>query len=790
MSKFFLSFLVILTLSWNAFASAVEFTFLNSSNNSSLNSTHVTNTTPFGVPGWNYEYTNGVHISSVHVTICEDDILSIGVRHFGGSLSGKVDIDFPSGNQIGGPTSFPHSLVNMNTVFDFKYNSIGLRTMEIDYYDNNILGYKYIIHFTVRAKQLNLTVLGDEIDDCDMPSNYSFQLGNIVGFWSIPEQASVANVAYTITAPDGSTFSTANNNTAPYNSSFSPSEFGYYTITAVVTYHCGNTPTTHTKTVLFGEPFDFTNLTISNNQTWTNGFGMFSGTNTIKVLHNLIISSNVTLTVNPGIQLEFGENGELIIEPGGKLIANGTTFTSFGVCSNKKNWKGIHNKGYLELNNACVVEKSEDYGAYVDGNGVVNIKNTTFRNNLIGLGFVTGNANNEQRVETSTFDLNYTFTNVNTTGIYAKSTFFGRSDKGVHLTAVDCNFNYAGTGNRGNGFELENAFVNIEHCNFNRLKTGVNGLFTTEIVGDRLFILDPQMTQCFDGINLSGTGKNVVIDGGNITWVGSFTSSQEGVRIDGVKQVDIKNVTFNGYFRGLYLLNTCTSTSEWSNVMYNKFDLGNRAMQLQGNNSKLNIACNEFRASTSTTILHIYVRDGSFANQGNSSSPIKNLFIGNAPNLGDIYTNLSFQYHYFNPTNGGATLADYKPTITSNAGNVIYGVNQPFPAVGVCPNFLRAPIGTAEEEIQEIITEDIKESNVMNYPNPFSTSTTIMFSLKGDQGTVQVFDMTGKVVFSQDVNENEGEITLERGSMMPGVYFIQTSENGAFSARNKMIINE
>ncbi|MBL7681854.1 MAG: DUF1501 domain-containing protein [Flavipsychrobacter sp.] len=77
-----------------------------------------------------------------------------------------------------------------------------------------------------------------------------------------------------------------------------------------------------------------------------------------------------------------------------------------------------------------------------------------------------------------------------------------------------------------------------------------------------------------------------------------------------------------------------------------------------------------------------------------------------------------------------------------------------------------------------------------NYPNPFSNTTSFRFNSDGGDVRIQIFDATGRVVrtvTNQQYDRGAHEITIERGSLAPGQYFL-TLVNGNNKATRRMTI--
>ena len=79
-----------------------------------------------------------------------------------------------------------------------------------------------------------------------------------------------------------------------------------------------------------------------------------------------------------------------------------------------------------------------------------------------------------------------------------------------------------------------------------------------------------------------------------------------------------------------------------------------------------------------------------------------------------------------------------------------------------------------------------------NNPNPFKENTKVSFNLpEAINANITVYDLTGKVVKSLDVNAAKGLNTVELNQMnvSPGVYYY-TLQAGAYKQTKKMVIIE
>ena len=85
-------------------------------------------------------------------------------------------------------------------------------------------------------------------------------------------------------------------------------------------------------------------------------------------------------------------------------------------------------------------------------------------------------------------------------------------------------------------------------------------------------------------------------------------------------------------------------------------------------------------------------------------------------------------------------------------------------------------------------TETLKQ----NYPNPFSDYTTISFSSDGGVVSIEIYDAEGRrvrTVTNRQYDRGQHEITIERGSMAPGIYFCKLVNGRNKSSRQMSVVN-
>ncbi len=93
-------------------------------------------------------------------------------------------------------------------------------------------------------------------------------------------------------------------------------------------------------------------------------------------------------------------------------------------------------------------------------------------------------------------------------------------------------------------------------------------------------------------------------------------------------------------------------------------------------------------------------------------------------------------------------------------------------------------------EVGEVAAVASDELLGQNYPNPFSRTTTVSFTSKGGVVTLQLFDISGrlvKTVLQQDYSPGRHEVTMDRSGLAAGNYLYRLT-NGSDQVTKKMII--
>lgn len=95
---------------------------------------------------------------------------------------------------------------------------------------------------------------------------------------------------------------------------------------------------------------------------------------------------------------------------------------------------------------------------------------------------------------------------------------------------------------------------------------------------------------------------------------------------------------------------------------------------------------------------------------------------------------------------------------------------------------------TANTELS--ITETFLSKMILsqNFPNPFTETSTIIYNLPTDKGSFQIFDVTGKQIYSEILYNTHGSITIGEG-LSKGIFMTTLKDvNGKILAIRKIIV--
>ncbi len=86
-----------------------------------------------------------------------------------------------------------------------------------------------------------------------------------------------------------------------------------------------------------------------------------------------------------------------------------------------------------------------------------------------------------------------------------------------------------------------------------------------------------------------------------------------------------------------------------------------------------------------------------------------------------------------------------------------------------------------------ISIEEINNStNIIIYPNPFTSQTTIKFSEEQKNTTIRIIDLLGKEI--KTINFTGRQLVIDKGEMQEGIYFVQTIDEKKNVINKKIII--
>ncbi len=91
----------------------------------------------------------------------------------------------------------------------------------------------------------------------------------------------------------------------------------------------------------------------------------------------------------------------------------------------------------------------------------------------------------------------------------------------------------------------------------------------------------------------------------------------------------------------------------------------------------------------------------------------------------------------------------------------------------------------------DILNAQAGQNIIYNYPNPFSTSTTINFRSEGGHVLIQLFNNQGRLLntlINKDYDQGSFEVILEGGNYMPGTYLLHMQNGSAKQTRNILLI--
>lgn len=155
--------------------------------------------------------------------------------------------------------------------------------------------------------------------------------------------------------------------------------------------------------------------------------------------------------------------------------------------------------------------------------------------------------------------------------------------------------------------------------------------------------------------------------------------------------------------------------------------------------------------------------------------------IGSSPQLPaqpKVSDNLGMQADY--RTVYAAVLADWFQIDTLTMNNILNG------------SYKIQPVFKKVNNVDETKVSGSNDILDQNYPNPFSRTTTITFGSDGGLVTIQMFDVSGrliKTVLQQNMDKGKHQITINRGDLPPGQYFYRLTNNKNQSTKKLTVVD-
>jgi hypothetical protein len=114
---------------------------------------------------------------------------------------------------------------------------------------------------------------------------------------------------------------------------------------------------------------------------------------------------------------------------------------------------------------------------------------------------------------------------------------------------------------------------------------------------------------------------------------------------------------------------------------------------------------------------------------------------------------------------------------------------------GICPDnmieFPEDPVGKRPDKRYPMKLNDDKQQHIRAFPNPAGAFTTLYWNLPNgtDRAVLRITDVTGKEVFSRNINGQEGQWAWDTRKVPQGIYLCEIREDGKQLGSIKIVVN-
>jgi hypothetical protein len=224
-------------------------------------------------------------------------------------------------------------------------------------------------------------------------------------------------------------------------------------------------------------------------------------------------------------------------------------------------------------------------------------------------------------------------------------------------------------------------------------------------------------------------------------------------------------------------------TSSGTMLAFTKGPSSARSLTVMGDNLY-------FRGSSTTTGEELYKYDGSAAIPNDSimlSVNSLNFTKSSSTKQVQLTSNTSWV------TSGKANWVTITPS--SGGGNSVLNITASAnTSSSIRSNTITFTAGTATKTL--LITQDatvsVSELNKYNYLNIYPNPTSGIVTISSTQtiANIEVFDVTGKLVYNQQNNNHQSNLEINLSALSNGIYFINTQNKFGGISKSKLVINK